>query len=126
MKRSPADLMAMVVTELLKGPATIGALCLAIGISPTKSDKVQVYIKPLRKAGAVRICRWITAQQPVLELQTSPFALPDEPRPALRPRNRKTSRRLSDAGRANLAAVRKMNRQAVPLGPNSVFALGAP
>ena len=125
MKRSPADLMAMVVAELLKGPATIGNLCLAMGAPPSRSDRVQVYLKPLRAAGLVRISAWLTQQTPVLEWQSAPFALPDEPRPERRRPKRKTDRRLSVAGRANLAATRKMNRQAVPLGPNSVFALAA-
>lgn len=126
MKRKPADIMAMVIAELMKGPATIGALCIAMGAPPDRSDRVQVYLKPLRAMGAVRICGWITQQQPVMALQTAPFALPDEPRPAKRAPKRKTARRLREAGRANLAAVRRMNRQAVPLGPNSVFALGTP
>ena len=126
MKRKPADIMAMVIAELMKGPATIGALCIAMGALPDRSDRVQVYLKPLRAAGLVRIAAWLTVQTPVLEWQTTPFALPDEPKPAKRAPKRKTARRLSEAGRANLAAVRKANRAPVRLGPNSVFALGAP
>lgn len=122
-QRSTADCIALVIAELVKGRTTIGNLCLAMGAPPSRSDRVQVYLKPLRAAGLVRIAAWLTQQTPVLEWQTAPFALPDEPRPERRRPKRKTDRRLSEAGRANLAAVRKMNRQAVPLGPNSVFAL---
>lgn len=124
-KRSAHQCMALVIAELMNCPATIGTLCRALGVSPTRSDKAQVYIRPLRAAGLVRICGWVTQQQPIMALQTTPFALPDEPMPPTRARKRKTGRRLSEAGRAHLAAVRKQRLAPVALGPNSVFALGA-
>lgn len=124
-QRKPADIMAMVVAELVKGPATIGALCVAIGASPTRSDRVQVYIRPLRAAGLIRVRAWLTRQTPVFEWQAAPHALPDEPMPAPRPPKRKTDRRLTEGERSHLIAARKQSRAKVPLGPNSVFALGA-
>ena len=124
MKRSAHQCMVIVITELLKGPTTIGALCRALGVSTTRSDKVQVYLKPLRDAGVVRISGWVTQQQPIMAMQSAPFALPDEPMPAKRQPQRKTSRRLSPDACKHLAEVRKQRRKPVSLGPNSVFNLG--
>lgn len=126
MKRSAHQIMALVVAELVKGPATIGALCLTIGVPPTRSDRLHTYLKPLRDAGAVRICGWVTRQTPIMGLQSAPHALPDEPLPPMWTRTRKTARRWSDEDRAKLVAAWQRRREVLPLGPNSVFALGSP
>lgn len=121
--RKTVDLAAIVAAEIMKGPSSLKALCLALGVRDRSTDFARQYVEAFRAQGLVYVHSWWRNQYELWAWQPQPFMLPDAPKPL-----NHAERMARDAELRRLEAEKRdkpLRRAASPVGvPNSVFALG--
>ncbi len=116
MKRRPtAELVAAMIVSIMGGPKIAKTILLDVGIDDHHTESIRRHVGALRAAGLVRIAQW-HGRWPMYGWQSTPFALPDEPKP-IRPEVAKREPRW------HLTPERVP--KAVALRPSSVFQPGA-
>ena len=81
-RRSGAEISALLIERLMAKPATLGALCVTIGVRPNACcNTVKPYVMAWRERGLVYVADWFHGTNPMYQWQPRPFECEDVPRP---------------------------------------------
>lgn len=121
MRRTAAELSALIAPAIMQKPCSKKQICLALGMSEHRTDNINHFLRAFHDCGIIYICGYSNWRWPIYAWQDAPYSMPDAQKPTSREATKRMVREMRDA--VELEAMPR--RPAIGLGPNSVFALGA-
>lgn len=123
-RRQQHEIAAVVAAEIMRGPRSLKALCLALGLRDRSTDIPRKYVDSFKAQGLIYVHSWYHNRNELWAWQPQPFFLPDAPKPLTAAERAARDAELRRLEAENRDKPLKRRPMPPPTAANSVFSLG--